>query len=92
MNEPRVIAELPDEIGGDQAYSELNEDYTGPAKLVYEGHSGDLCAVFPSQEEANAAACMALKPDIGGYTGIRVVLPGELEHITHQTAVDWMFD
>jgi len=87
----RVIAENPMWIGGDEAYSHLPEDYKGPAKLTYEGHKGVEFAIFPDQDIANVAANLAIKPDLGGYTNVKVVMPEEGEEITHRSAQDWLF-
>lgn len=89
--EKRVIAVISDAVGGGEAYSSLSEDHVGPAKLQCVSTRGRVYEfVFPSQEEANSAAVMALRPDIGGYLEVEVVMPDPGDVITHQTATDWL--
>lgn len=84
--ERRLIASVPLQLGGGDAYSELTEKYDGPTKMLY-----DIgMAVFPSQSEAVLAACMAVRPDIGGYSKVVLVAPDSGDRVTHETSIDWL--
>ncbi|MFA4661219.1 hypothetical protein P2A10_22940 [Xanthomonas perforans] len=64
------------EVDGTTAYTALQAGHVGPAAMRYKGSSGVHWAVFPSAEEAVAAARMANRPDIGGFHSVEV-LPSE---------------
>jgi hypothetical protein len=84
----RIVARIPEILGGNTATSDLPEDYNGPTKMCYDNHA----AVFPTQDTAIGAAGAALRPDIGGFSNVSLVAPAPGEGITHQDVLDWLAD
>ncbi|CAD0362187.1 hypothetical protein LYZ84_19700 [Xanthomonas hortorum pv. pelargonii] len=80
------------EVDGTTAYSVLQSGHVEPAAMRYKGSSGVHWAVFPSAEEAVAAAHMANRPDIGGFHSVTVLphedAPDDAEHF--DSAEDWL--
>lgn len=64
--------------------SVVPEGYQGRCKLIYD----NSCAVFPSFEQAERAACLAVSPTVGGYSDVRIEV--STEAITHDTVDDWL--
>ncbi|MCC8616318.1 hypothetical protein [Xanthomonas vesicatoria] len=79
------------EVDGATAHSVLQAGHVGPAAMRYEGSRVNW-AVFPSAEEAVAAARMANRPDIGGFHSVEVLppedAPDNAEHF--DSAEDWL--
>jgi hypothetical protein len=93
MNQPWLISSQDMQIGGDEAWCHVPKDWTGPcAVVVSSGFGGEECHVFPSLKEAANAARMAIIPDIGGYSDVRVIdaTQAPVGAATHETAVDWL--
>lgn len=71
------------------AYTKVPPGYSGRARVQLNGRHHDLLC-FPSVEEANSAACMAVGV-LGGYTKAIVLQAPETAQVTHETAQDWFF-
>ena len=86
----RIIHKSPDEIGGHCAYSEIPVGYEGKC-AIYNGECFPEreMAVFPSQQEAEAAARYAITPD-GGYSEVTAKVADESSQITHPSWIDWL--
>lgn len=82
----RIVASIPEILGGNIATTGLPEDYDGPTKMLYDRHA----AVFPTQADAITAAGAALRPDIGGFSTVSLVAAAPGEDITHQSVMDWL--
>lgn len=66
--------------------SVVPEGYQGRCKLIYD----NSCAVFPSFDQAERAAGIAVNPTVGGYSDVRIEVT--TEEITHNTVDDWFID
>lgn len=86
---PTSICQMPDEIGGHVAVSDVPENYDGTC-IVYEDNGSDrMIAVMPSYEEARRVAHYAVSVD-GGFGSVRVsAAPGVTP--THGNFNDWAF-
>lgn len=81
-----VISEGAPELGGNQAFSEVPEDYEGVCAV--RDCLDLLIAVLPSVSEAKRVACYAIKPD-GGWSWVTVsAAPGMA--VTHNSFMEWM--
>lgn len=80
------------EVDGTTAYTALQAGHVGPAAMRYKGSSRVHWAVFPSADEAVAAARMANRFDIGGFHSVEVLppedAPDDAEHF--DSAEDWL--
>jgi hypothetical protein len=90
---PWLLSQLDMRIGGDEAWSYVPDGWPHAcAVIVTSGFSGEQWHVFPSFEEAAIAARMAIVPDIGGYSDVRVVdaaqAPADAE--IHESAIQWL--
>jgi len=66
--------------------SVVPEGYQGRCKLIYD----NSFAVFPSLDQAERAACIAVNPTVGGYSDVKIEVT--IEEITHDTVDDWFLD
>ncbi|HAT2580497.1 TPA: hypothetical protein I8273_004567 [Aeromonas hydrophila] len=66
--------------------SVVPEGYQGRCKLIYD----NSLAVFPSFDQAERAACIAVNPTVGGYSDVKIEVT--IEEITHDTVDDWFLD
>ncbi|MGX1201159.1 hypothetical protein [Marinobacter sp. MBR-105] len=83
---PRLLAETPDEIGGEQAISSLPPGYQGHCAIVMNAN-GKVIAVLPNAEEAARVARYAIRPE-GGYGSVEIIAAPE-QSLTHESFQDW---
>lgn len=81
---PSLLHQHPEEIGGHQSLSYLQENYSGRCSV---NDNGKVIAVLPNPGEAKRVAIYATSPD-GGST-IVAVYPTDAP-CTHMTFEDWL--